>query len=66
MVEYREEFLDEIKKLLSYLVEFFKDGSIILKKYLKDCPVGGPNRQLVIMITNDENMFLANDSWKRI
>ena len=66
MVEYKEEFLDEIKKLLPYLVEFSEDGSMISKEYPKDCAVGGPNRRTIIMITHDESMFLANDGRRRV
>lgn len=62
MVEYKEIFLDKIKKLLLYLVEFFKDKSIILKKYPKDCKVGEPNKQSIIMIIYNKSRFLANDS----
>ena len=35
VVEYREKFLDEMKVLSSYFVEFDKDGSIVPKEYLE-------------------------------
>ena len=66
VVEYREEFLDEMKKLLPYLVEFSEDGSMISKEYPEDCAVGGPNRRPVIMITHDESTFSANDGRRRV
>ena len=43
MLEYREIFLEEIKSLLPYLVEFREDGTMILKEYPDDCVVRGPN-----------------------
>ena len=66
VVEYREKFLDEMKKLLPYLVEFSEDGSMISKEYPEDCAVGGPNRRPVIMITHDESTFSANDGRRRV
>ena len=39
---------------------------MILKEYLKDCVVDGPNKQLVIMITHNKSMFLANDGYKKV
>ena len=65
-MEYREKFLEEMKKLLSYFVEFGKDGSILPKEYPEDCTVGGPNRQPIIMITYDESTFSANDGHQKV
>ena len=42
-VEYREKFLEKIKELLPYFVEFSKDGSILPKEYPEDCAVAGLN-----------------------
>lgn len=66
MVEYRETFLDEIKALLPYFVEFNEDGSIVPKVYPEDCAVGGPNKRPIIMITHDESTFSANDGRRRV
>ena len=60
MVEYREIFLNKIKSLLSYFVEFSDDGSILLKVYLDDCAMGRLDQRLIIIITHDENTFSIN------
>lgn len=65
MIKYTEKFLDKIKKLLLYLVRFSKNGSIISKEYPENCIMGGLNMWLVIIITHNESMFLANDGQKK-
>lgn len=66
IVEYRKKFLEEMKKLLPYFVEFGEDGSILPKEYPDDCAIGEPNRRPIIMITHDESTFLANDGRQRV
>ena len=44
MVEDREKFLNTMKDLEPYLVEFEEDGSIKAKNYPDDCAVGGDVR----------------------
>ena len=66
IVEYWKTFLKEIKSLLSYFVEFQDDGIILPKKYPKDYAVGRLNWQLIIIITHDESIFLANDSLQKV
>ena len=66
MVEYCQIFLEEMKSLLPYLIEFREDGTIISKEYPDDCAVGGPNRQPIIMITHDESTFSAHDSRRKV
>ena len=66
MVEYRQIFLEEMKSLLPYLVEFREDSTMISKEYLDDCAVGGPNRQRIIMITHDESKFSVHDSRRKV
>ena len=66
VVEYREIFLEEMKSLLPYFVEFEKDGKILRKEYLNDCVVREPDRRPIIMITYYESTFSANDSWRKI
>lgn len=66
VVEYRETFLDEMKALLPYFVEFSEDGSILPKDYSKDCAVGGPNKRPIIMITHNESTFSANDGQRKV
>ena len=61
MVQYKKTFLEEMKSLLSYFVEFSNDRSILPKIYLEYCAVGGPDQRLVIIITNDKNTFYANN-----
>ena len=66
MVEYRETFLNEMKSLLPYFVEFSDDGSMLPKTYPENCVVGGPDRRPIIMITNDEITFSANDGRRKV
>ena len=66
VVEYRETFLDEMKSLLPYFVEFSDDGSMLPKICPDDCTVGGPNRRAIIMITRDESTFSANNGRRKI
>ena len=42
MVEYRKLFLDEIKSLFLYLVEFSEDKFMLSNEYL-DCTIDGPD-----------------------
>lgn len=69
VVEYRQKFLENMKELLPYLVEFAEDGSMQEKAYPAGCVVGGPDRRPIIMITHDESIFSANDgrhqAWKK-
>lgn len=39
VVEYQEIFLEEIKALLLYFVEFKEDGTILSKEYPDDCAI---------------------------
>lgn len=66
MIDYRELFLDEMKAILPYFVEFSKDRSILPKKYPKDCMVDGPDRRPIIMITYDESTFSANNGCRKV
>lgn len=66
VVEHRETFLEEMRLLLPYLVEFSEDDSILEKDYLDDCAVGGPDRRPIIMITHDESTFSANDGRQEV
>ena len=61
VIEYRETFLNEMKSLLPYLVEFFEDGTMVPKEYPDDCAVEGLDQKSIIMITYDESTFSAND-----
>lgn len=61
MVEYREIFLNEMKSLLPYFVEFFDDGSILPKLYSENCTMDNPDQRPIIMITYNESIFFAND-----
>lgn len=51
-----------IKKLVFYLVKFFKNGSMISKKQLINFAVSGLNGQSIIMIIHNKSMFLASNS----
>ena len=61
VVQYRGQFLEDIRKMLPYTVEFNADGTMKIKEYPSDCAVGGPNRRPIIIITHDESIFSAND-----
>ena len=65
VVEYRKTFLDEMKSLLPYFVEF-SDGSMLPKEYPDDCAVGGSDKRPIIMITHDESTFSANDGRRKV
>ena len=44
IIKYRKIFLDEKKSLLLYLVKFYKDDSIVVRKYPNNFAVGRPNQ----------------------
>ena len=66
VIKYRETFLNEMKSLLSYFVEFFEDGTIVPKEYPDDCAVGALDQRPIIMITHDESTFSANDGRSKV
>ncbi len=66
VIEYRETFLNEMKSLLPYFVEFFEDGIMVLKEYLDDYAVEGPDQRLIIIITHDESKFSANNGRRKV
>lgn len=43
MIEYQEIFLNKMKSLLIYFMEFFEDSTMVPKEYLDDCAVGRPD-----------------------
>lgn len=61
MVEYKKTFLDKMKALFLYFVEFNKNRLILSKDYLKDYIVDGLNKRLIIMIIHNKSIFLANN-----
>lgn len=65
MIEDRAKFLQVMKDLEPYIVEFEEDGSMKAKDYLSDCAVGGDIRRPVIVITHDECTFSANDGIRK-
>lgn len=69
MEDYKR-FLNKMKELKSYLVEFDQNGKMKNKTYSSDCAVGAEDRWLVIVITYNECTFSANDgickAWTRI
>ena len=66
VVEYRETFLSEMKSFLPYFVEFSNNGSILPKVYPDDCAVGRSDQRPIIIITNDENTFSANNGRRKV
>lgn len=61
MVEDREKFLNTIKNLEPYLVEFEENRLMKTKNYLDDCTVKGDVRYSVIVITYNECTFFTNN-----
>lgn len=49
-------FLEKMKSLLPYFIEFKKDGKILPKEYLSNCIVRGLDQQPIIMIIYNENI----------
>lgn len=47
-------------------MQFGEDGSILPKKYPKDCVIGEPNRRPIIIITHDKSIFSANNERQRV
>lgn len=66
VIEYQEIFLNEIKSLLSYFVDFFKDGIIILKKYPNNCILESSDQRPIIMIIYSKSIFFTNNKYKKI
>lgn len=66
MIEYKKTFLDEMKTFFHYFVELSEDGSILLKIYPKDFAVRVPNKRLIIMIRNNESIFIVNDRLQKV
>lgn len=66
MVEYRKTFLNEMKSLLPYFVEFFNNRSMLPKTYSENCVVNSPDQRPIIMITYNESTFSANDGQQKI
>ena len=64
-MEYKKTFLNKIKLLLPYFIEFSDDGFILLKVYSNDCIVGGLDWKHITMIIYDKSTFFANNGqWK--
>lgn len=61
VIEYRRKFLEEMKEMLPYLVEFAEDGTIQEKIYPAGCMINGHGRRPIVIITHDESIFSAND-----
>lgn len=59
-------FLNKIKNLKPYIIEFNKDGTIKPKIYPWNCTVEGNNWQPIIMITHNECIFFANNKIKKV
>ena len=70
MIKDREKFLNTMKDLELYLVEFEEDGSMKVKNYPDNCVVGGDVRRPDIVITHNKCTFSTNDgiqkAWTRI
>ena len=66
VVEYRGIYLEEMKALLPYFIEFKEDGTILPKEYPEHCAVGGSNQRPIIIITHDKSTFSANNSRRKV
>ena len=62
VIEYRAQFLKELKVLDLYLMGFCNDSSIEKRVYPSDYTVYSLNKRLVILITHDKSIFAGNDS----
>lgn len=62
MVEYKKIFLEKIKSLLFYIIEFEEDDKILSIKYQSDSAIKRPDRWSIIMIIHDESILFINDS----
>lgn len=58
-----KKFLDEIKELLSYFVEFSKNESILFKKYYKNQFINRFNKWSIIINIYNKKIFLANNKY---
>lgn len=61
MVEYKKTFLNEIKLLLPYFVEFFNDGSMLSITYFENCIMDSPDQKLIIIMTYHKSTFSINN-----
>lgn len=66
VVEYRRIFLEEMKVLSSYFVEFNEDESILPKEYSEDCNVSELNQRTIIITIHDKKPFFANDRREKV
>lgn len=63
LVEYRKSFLNKMKSLLPYLVEFFEDKSMLPKECLNGCIVYNLDQNAIIMIMYNKNILFVNDDY---
>lgn len=61
MVEYRKTFLNKMKVIFTYFMQFSKNALILLKDYPKIYIIVGPNKWSIIMITFNRSTFLTNN-----
>lgn len=62
VVKYQKIFLNKIQSLLSYFVKFSNNRSILPKVYPENYTIGSLDQRLIIILTNDKNLFFVNDS----
>lgn len=65
VVEYRKLFLDKLKSLLPYLMEFSKDRSMLPQEYPDDYIIDGPDQRPIIIIIYNESTFFANNGYQK-
>lgn len=61
MLKYKKIFLNKIKLLLSYFIKFSDNKSMLLKIYLENYTIDGPNQKPFIMIIYDKSIFFTNN-----
>lgn len=66
MIKYWEIFLRELKALLFYFFRFKKINIILPKEYPKDCAINDIDKQPIIIITNNESIFSANNNYQKV
>ena len=65
LVDDQTTFLTRIEDLKLYMIEVEENGTMKSKIYPSDCEVRGNDRRPIIVITNDEYTFSANDGiWR--
>ena len=61
MIKYWKVFFNKTKLLLFYFMKFFNNRFILLKIYFKTFIINGLDWKLIIIITNNKNIFFISN-----